>query len=166
VLYNTPGDTTYGQADVTLVGSTVGNVRGSLVIDATNPDEATFVETSGLLQPDKPRARPGATPGRGRSVYEAATTGRYNYITIRRRLIVVLSNRYERSNRQTIHRRDRLQVRHDPPRRTTHTPPSASRAPRKVLTDRGDRRVVAIGKGFFVKSIARDANWPESRVMG
>ena len=52
VLYSSPGDTTYGAADITLVGSTGNAVRGSLVIDPTNPDEATFVETSGLLQPD------------------------------------------------------------------------------------------------------------------
>jgi hypothetical protein len=52
VLYTTPGDTTYGAADVTFVGNSVGNVRGSLILDASNPDEATFVETSGLLQAD------------------------------------------------------------------------------------------------------------------
>ena len=52
VLYSSPGDTTLGAADITVVGATTGTLRGSLVIDPTNPDEATFVQTSGLLAPD------------------------------------------------------------------------------------------------------------------
>ena len=52
VLYSTPGDTVLGPADVTVVGATTGAVRGSLVIDPTNPNVATFVQTSGLLAPD------------------------------------------------------------------------------------------------------------------
>ena len=52
VLYSSPGDTTLGAADVTIVGATVGRVRGSLVIDPTNPYIATFVQTSGLLAAD------------------------------------------------------------------------------------------------------------------
>ena len=39
VLYSSPGDTTLGAADVTVVGATTGTVRGSLVIDPTNPDD-------------------------------------------------------------------------------------------------------------------------------
>ena len=49
VLYSSPGDTTLGAADVTMVGATTGPVRGSLVIDSTDPYMATFVQTSGLL---------------------------------------------------------------------------------------------------------------------
>ena len=52
VLYSSPGDTVLGPADVTVVGTTTGAVRGSLVIDPTNPNVATFVQTSGLLAPD------------------------------------------------------------------------------------------------------------------
>ena len=53
VLYTTPGQTTYGPPNVTLGGcNTFGNVRGSLVIDLTNPNEATFEQTSGLLAAD------------------------------------------------------------------------------------------------------------------
>ena len=52
VLYSSPGDTTLGAADITVVGATTGSLRGSLVIDPTNPDQATFVLTSGLLAPD------------------------------------------------------------------------------------------------------------------
>ena len=48
VLYSSPGDTTLGSADVTVTGPN-GNVRGSLIIDPTYPNEATFVATSGLL---------------------------------------------------------------------------------------------------------------------
>lgn len=40
-----------GPADLTLVGATTGNVRGSLVI-GTNTRRATFVATSGRLPPD------------------------------------------------------------------------------------------------------------------
>ena len=35
VLYSSPGDTTLGPADITVVGATTGTVRGSLVIDPT-----------------------------------------------------------------------------------------------------------------------------------
>ena len=52
VLYSSPGDTTLGAADVTIVGATTGPVRGSLVIDPTDPYIATFLQTSGLLVPD------------------------------------------------------------------------------------------------------------------
>lgn len=52
VLYSSPGDTTLGAADITLVGASTGPARGSLVVDPTNPDQITFVETSGLLAPD------------------------------------------------------------------------------------------------------------------
>ena len=52
MLYSSPGDTTLGAADITVVGATTGPLRGSLIIDPTNPDEATFVQTSGLLAPD------------------------------------------------------------------------------------------------------------------
>ena len=52
VLYSSPGDTTLGPPDVTVVGATTGAIRGSLVIDATNPDMATFIQTSGLLASD------------------------------------------------------------------------------------------------------------------
>ena len=52
VLYSSPGDTTLGAADVTVVGATTGSVRGSLVIDPANPYVATFVQTAGLLAPD------------------------------------------------------------------------------------------------------------------
>jgi hypothetical protein len=38
VLYTSPGDTTLGAADITVVGATSGAVRGSLVIDPTNPN--------------------------------------------------------------------------------------------------------------------------------
>lgn len=48
-LYDADGS--LGPADVTLVGATVGNVRGSLVIGA-NLRRATFVATTGRLQPD------------------------------------------------------------------------------------------------------------------
>ena len=50
VLYSSPGDTTLGAADVTVTGPS-GSVRGSLVIDPTDPNVATFVQTSGLLTP-------------------------------------------------------------------------------------------------------------------
>ena len=50
VLYSGPGSSAL--ADITVVGAATGPVRGSLVIDATNPDVATFVQTSGLLAPD------------------------------------------------------------------------------------------------------------------
>jgi hypothetical protein len=52
VLYSSPGDTTLGPADITVVGAASGAVRGSLVIDPTDPDVATFVQTNGLLVPD------------------------------------------------------------------------------------------------------------------
>ena len=52
VLYSSPGDTTLGPTDFTVVGATTGAVRGSLIIDPTNPDIATFVATAGLLPPD------------------------------------------------------------------------------------------------------------------
>ena len=52
VLYTSPGDTTYGTADITLTGATTGPIRGSLVIDAIKPNEATFVATSGVLPTD------------------------------------------------------------------------------------------------------------------
>ena len=52
VLYSSPWDITLGPPDITVVGATTGPVRGSLVIDPTNPDEATFVQTSGLLATD------------------------------------------------------------------------------------------------------------------
>jgi VCBS repeat-containing protein len=41
----------FGPADVTLVGSTVGPVRGSLVLNAA-ANTATFIKTGGLLAPD------------------------------------------------------------------------------------------------------------------
>jgi hypothetical protein len=49
VLYSTPGDTTLGPADVIVTGPGDTAIRGSLVIDPTNPDMATFVQTTGLL---------------------------------------------------------------------------------------------------------------------
>ena len=52
VLYSSPGDTTIGSADITVVGAATGSVRGSLVIDPTKPFEATFIQTSGLLAAD------------------------------------------------------------------------------------------------------------------
>ena len=48
VLYSSPGDTTLGSANVIVTGPN-GVVRGSLVIDATDPGMATFVPTAGLL---------------------------------------------------------------------------------------------------------------------
>ena len=48
VLYSSPGDTVLGSADVIVTGPQ-GTVRGSLVIDPTNPNVATFIQTSGLL---------------------------------------------------------------------------------------------------------------------
>ena len=52
VLYTSPGDTSLGAADFTVVGAATGTLRGSLVIDPTDPSEATFVQTSGLLKTD------------------------------------------------------------------------------------------------------------------
>ena len=51
-LYSSPGNTTLGPPDVTVVGANTGPIRGSLVIDPTNPNVATFVQTSGLLPSD------------------------------------------------------------------------------------------------------------------
>ncbi len=49
-LYDIQGDP-YGAADLTLVGATNGNVRGSLVVDP-NLQKVTFVATAGRLLPD------------------------------------------------------------------------------------------------------------------
>ena len=51
-LYSSPGDTTIGPPDVIVTGSNGMPLRGSLVVDPTNPDIATFVQTSGALAPD------------------------------------------------------------------------------------------------------------------
>jgi subtilase family serine protease len=49
-LYSGPGFTL--SPDVTVVGANTGKVEGSLVIDPTNPDIATFIKTAGLLATD------------------------------------------------------------------------------------------------------------------
>lgn len=49
-LYDIQGDV-FGAADLTLVGTTHGNVRGSLVVDP-NLQRVTFVATAGRLPPD------------------------------------------------------------------------------------------------------------------
>jgi hypothetical protein len=49
VLYSNPGDTTLGPANIVVTGPGGAAIRGSLIIDATNPYIATFVQTSGLL---------------------------------------------------------------------------------------------------------------------
>jgi subtilisin-like proprotein convertase family protein len=49
-LYDTQGNP-FGSADVTLVGATVGNVKGSLVVDP-NLRRLAFVKTVGVLAPD------------------------------------------------------------------------------------------------------------------
>lgn len=49
-LYDTAGSP-FGPADFTLVGATVGNVIGSLIIDP-NQRQMTFLKTSGVLAPD------------------------------------------------------------------------------------------------------------------
>jgi hypothetical protein len=56
-LATNPGTATsfghvFPPADVTLVGASTGPIRGSLVIDPTNPNVATFMRTDGLLPPD------------------------------------------------------------------------------------------------------------------
>ena len=49
-LYDTQGNP-FGPADVTLVGATVGDVKGSLIVDP-NLRRLTFVKTVGMLAPD------------------------------------------------------------------------------------------------------------------
>jgi autotransporter-associated beta strand protein len=50
-LYNSPGGT-LGAADVTVVGKNTGTVKGSLVVDPTNPYIVTFIKTAGPLATD------------------------------------------------------------------------------------------------------------------
>ncbi len=50
-LYNSPGGS-LGAADVTVVGASTGSVKGSLVVDPTNPYIVTFVKTAGVLATD------------------------------------------------------------------------------------------------------------------